>query len=112
MVLFRELDRYFSEPMVARRALAVAKTAREELGDIYPAAPGERLNRTKQASRPFHPGSEPHGTSRPREEMKTSERHRVIVHENVRTDTSKRTQPVAVDRHKRRYRIWQASVRI
>ena len=51
-------------------------------------------------------------TSRPREEMKTSERHRVIVHENVRTDTSKRTQPVAVDRHKRRYRIWQASVRI
>lgn len=56
MVLFRELDHYFSEPKVARRALVVARAAREELGEADPVASGERLNQTKQASRPFHRG--------------------------------------------------------
>lgn len=55
MVLFRELDHYFSEPVVARRALFVARAAREEIGDIDSAASRERLSREKQASRdPFN----------------------------------------------------------
>ena len=57
MVLFRELDHYFSEPVVARRALFVARAAREEIGDIDSAASRERLSREKQASRdPFNLG--------------------------------------------------------
>lgn len=53
MILFRELDQYFLEPMVARRAQVVARAAREQLGEIDPTTPGERPNRTKQASAPF-----------------------------------------------------------
>eukprot|EP00903_Cladosiphon_okamuranus_P020066 g18432.t1 len=51
MIPSRELDQYFSEPTVARRAEVVARAAREQLGEIDSAAPGERPNRTKQAFR-------------------------------------------------------------